>query len=265
MAVRVVVPDSHGSSADERAVAAFLGDLRYLAPSEIVLLGDHVDVSGVFSTHPRNYVEELEYSYEQDIAAAARFLDAIQRVAPRAKTHYIEGNHEHHVERWAARTFTHQGDAESVRRTFSPEAKLELKKRGIRYYRTSDRHGGLAVPGTIRLGKCMFTHGTHIGKHATSAHLDSWGANVVHGHTHRSQSVVRRTAAAGEIGAWCPGTLAKLQPLYLHNSVSSWSHGYGVQFVENGGRFLHINASIVNGKSLLKPLLDTMRPRRLHG
>jgi UDP-2,3-diacylglucosamine pyrophosphatase LpxH len=261
--IRVIIPDSHGSYADPKALRAFLDDLRSLDPAEIVMLGDHVDVGGVLSAHPRNYVAELEYSYEEDCKAASRFLDEIQRRAPRALIHYIEGNHEQHLERWAARTFTNRQDADGVCRALSPETKLELKRRGIRYYRRSERYGGLAVPGTIRLGKCMFTHGAHAGKHATSAHLDSWGTNVVHGHTHRAQSVVRRSAASGEIGAWCPGTLAMLQPLYLHTGVSSWSHGYGVQFVSDTGRFLPVNVPIVSGVSLLRPLSERLsRPTR---
>ena len=263
--IRVIVPDSHGSYIDIAARDAFLKDLKLLAPREIVMLGDHVDVSGIFSNHPRNYVEELAYSYEEDCQAAATFLDKIQDNAPGASVYYIEGNHEQHLERWAARVHTSKRDAEAYLKINGPETRLELKRRGIRYYRMSEQYMGLAVPGTIRLGKCYFLHGYRAGKHATAAHLDDLGGNLVHGHTHRSASVIRRTASAGEIGAHCPGTLARLQPLYLHTSVSSWSHGYGVQMVERDGRFLHINVPIVRGRSLLRPLLDSLRPQRLFG
>jgi predicted phosphodiesterase len=260
--LRVIVPDSHGSYIDTRARDSFLSDLKWLNPREIVMLGDHVDVSGVFSSHPRNYVEELRYSYEDDIAAAAKFLDAIQRNAPSAAIHYMEGNHEQHAERWCARMFTHAKDARAVASGLDPASKLELKRRGIAYYRSDTRYMGIAVPGTIKLGKCLFTHGSCAGKHATSAHLDRFGTNVVHGHTHRAQSVVRRTVHAGEIGAHCPGTLAELQPLYLHTGLSDWSHGYAVQFVERNGTFLHINVPIVKGASMLRPLIDTVGKRR---
>lgn len=263
--IRVIIPDSHGAYIDNRAKDAFLVDLKLLDPREIVLIGDHVDVSGIFSSHPRNYVEELKYSYEDDCAQAAKFLDKIQQAAPSASYHYLEGNHEQHLERWVARTFTSKEDASGVLKVMSPEVKLGLKRRGIRYYRMSEQHMGLAVPGTIKLGKCFFLHGYRAGKYATAAHLDDFGGNLVHGHTHRSQSVIRRTTSAGEIGAHCPGTLAMLQPLYLHTSLSAWSHGYGVQMTERDGRFLNINVPIVAGKSLLKPLLDTLRPQRLYG
>lgn len=241
---------------DPGARDAFLRDLKALGPSEIILLGDHVDCGGMFSVHQPSYLEDVEYSYEEDCNAANVFLDAVSKAAPRARSWYIEGNHEQHIERWVSRNFTNKKDATYTRGVMAPEHKLALKRRGIKYIRSSETYMGLAIPGTIRIGKCFFLHGYRAGKHATSAHLDDFGANLVHGHTHRSQAVMRRTASSGGIGAWCPGTLAKLQPLYLHTSVSSWTHGFAMQLVENTGRFMHINVPIVDGNSMLKPLLD---------
>jgi UDP-2,3-diacylglucosamine pyrophosphatase LpxH len=263
--IRVIVPDVHGSYSDPGAIAAFLRDLKFLSPGEIVFLGDMVDAGGMLSVHPRNYTQELEYSYEQDCAAASAFLDSVQKAAPRAELHYLAGNHEDHVERWAARTFMGERDAKGFLRTYAPRAKLSLKSRGIKYYESSEHYMGIGVPGSIRLGKCHFTHGSFVGKHATAAHLDACGVPVVHGHVHRSAAVVRRNVASGIIGAWCPGTLSVLQPLYLHTSVSAWSHGYAIQLVERDGRFLHVNVPITSGKSLLKPLLDQLRHVRPFG
>jgi predicted phosphodiesterase len=253
--LRAIVPDSHGSEIDVAARDAFLDDLKQIDPKEIVMLGDHVDVGGIFSTHQRSYIEELRYSYEDDLSAAADFLDEIQKRAPRATVHFLQGNHEAHAERWVARTFYHAKDARAVNNLLSPEKRLRLKTRGIKYYNSQGQHHGLSTRGTIKLGKCYFTHGISAAKQAASVHLDAFGACVVFGHVHRAQSEVRRTLAAEEIGAWCPGTLAKLQPLYLHTGVSRWSHGYAIQFVNPSGTFLHVQVPIVKGKSMLKPLV----------
>jgi len=253
--VRLIIPDSHGSEIDLAARDACIADARSICPNEVVLLGDHVDVGGIFSTHQRSYVEEIRYSYEDDLQAAADFLDELHKAAPRAQFHYLEGNHEAHAERWVARTFYHAKDARAVNNLLAPEKRLKLKSRGIKYYKSQDQHHGLSTRGTIKLGKCYFTHGISAAKQAASVHLDAFGACVVFGHVHRAQSEVRRTLAAEEIGAWCPGTLAKLQPLYLHTGVSRWSHGYAIQFVNPSGTFLHVQVPIVKGKSMLKPLV----------
>ncbi len=264
--IRLIIPDSHGQYIDPKARKAFLEDVKILDPKETVWLGDHLDVSGVFSNHPAQYVKDLEYSYEKDCEQANNFLNAVQDAAPNCTSHHMmEGNHEQHWERWAVKTFSNKEDASSILKVMGPQAKLHLKNRGIKFYRFTEFHQGLAIPGAMRLGKCFFTHGTRAGMHATAQHLSDFGANVTHGHVHRSASVIRRTAAAGEIGAWCPGTLSLLQPTYLHNSVSSWSHGYAIQLVEKDGRFLHINVPIVNGKSLLSPLLKELNPNKLMG
>jgi predicted phosphodiesterase len=249
--VRVIIPDSHGEHIDLPAANAFLADLKELDPDEIILLGDHLDCGGTFSTHQRTYTNEMAESYQDDYRACNRFFDCVQKCAPKATLDYLEGNHEQHVERWASRTFLNQKDAVSLLDKFGPQAVLKLKKRGIRYYKRSEQYQGIAIPGTIKRGKCFFVHGISHSKHAASTHLERFGASVVFGHIHRSQSVIQRTVTSNGHGAWCPGTLAKLQPLYKHTEPSSWSHGYGVQFVNASGNFLHINVPILDGKSLL--------------
>lgn len=252
--IRVIIPDSHGEHIDRPARDAFLGDLKALDPAEIVMLGDHLDCAGTFSAHQRSYTNELAESYHDDVKAGNRFLDAIQRRAPRARIHYLEGNHEAHVERWAAREFQSHKDATMLLEHLGPAAVLRLKERGIAYYKRSQQYMGLSIPGAIRLGKCCFVHGIAHSKHATYTHLIRFGTNVVHGHTHRRQSAGERTVMSDGFEAWCPGTLAKLQPLYAHTAPTSWSHGYGVQFVAKSGIFLHLNVPIHKGKSLLSAL-----------
>lgn len=252
---RFVIPDSHGEHIDVPARDACVRDVRAVKPREIVLLGDHLDCGGTFNSHQRNYTHEMTESYEDDVAACNSFLDALQRAAPDARVFYLEGNHEQHVERWAARVFQSHKDAVGYVERCGPEAVLSLKKRGIRYYKRSEMYHGLSVPGVIKLGRCHFVHGMSHSRHAAAVHLSRAGDNIVFGHVHRVQGVNERTLSSSGFGAWCPGTLAKLQPLYQHTSPTSWGHGYGLQFVSGSGRFMHLNVPIVKGESLLPSAL----------
>lgn len=256
---RVIIPDSHGNHIELAARDAFLRDLRTLDADEIVWLGDHLDAGGTFSTHQRSYTNEMTESYEDDYTAANEFLDLVARAAPRAKQHYIEGNHEQHVERWASREFQSRKDAEKMLEHFGPQAVLDLKRRGVPYYKRSEHYMGLSIPGTIKLGKCFFTHGIAHSKNAAAVHVARFGANVVFGHIHRSQGVVERSVTSSGQGAWCPGTLAKLQPLYRHTAPTDWSHGYGVHFVAPSGKFLPLNIPILDGESMLLDFVDRVR------
>lgn len=261
--IRLIVPDSHGCHIDPKAEAAFLADAKALRPDEVVLLGDHLDAGGTFSAHQRNYTKEMTESYADDVTAARGFLGALRKAAPDAAFHYLEGNHEAHVERWAARNFERKKDADAFLEVMGPAAVLGLKDLDIKYYRSSVHHQGLSVPGTIKLGKCYFTHGVSHSKHCAAVHLARFGANVVFGHVHRSQSTLERTVTSDGFGAWCPGTLAKLQPLYRHTAPTSWTHGYAVQFGNRRtGTFLHLNVPILFGRSVLLETVDAVQARR---
>lgn len=249
--VRVCIPDTHGAKIDKAALAALLTDLKVLDPHEIVLLGDHVDCGGFLAQHHvMGYVAETSYSYEDDIAHANAFLDAVQAAAPRAKIEYLEGNHERRVETWAiTQTLRHSRDSEGLRRLYAPEYRLNLAARGITYFRESVYYDGLPVPGVIKRGKCFFMHGMSTAKNAVAATLAKIGGNVVFAHTHRAQSEIVRLVGAGVIGGWNPGCLCELQPLWQHTNPTDWTHGYGVQLVSSSGAFLHLNIPILDGKT----------------
>ncbi len=260
--VRLIIPDSHGAHVDKPAVAAMLADLRGMQVDEVVWLGDHLDCGGIFSTHQRTYTNEIPESFADDCDAANALIDAVQKTCPSARNHYIFGNHETHCERWASRTFTTKVDADRYLERQGPAAVLGLKERGIKWYKSSETYCGLPTPGVLRLGRVHFSHGWSFGKNATADHLASSGVSIVHGHTHTAQSILSRSMASGAIGAHCPGTLARLQPLYRHNAPTRWTHGYALQLVNQTTQtFLHLHVPIVRGKSMLEAA-QAIAPRR---
>lgn len=256
---RIVVPDTHGCFVDEDALLAFLVDLERIPDiRQVVMLGDHVDCGGFLAQHhTMGYVAEATYSYEDDIDATNQLIDHLQAACPQAEIHYLEGNHERRVEKWClTQTLSHAKDAQALLDLYGPEARLNIQQRGIHYYRQGKIYMGLPVPATIRLGHCHFTHGSRTGKHPCSAMLADFGHNVVFGHVHRMDSYHRRTVDRGVIGAWSPGCLCRLQPLWSHTQITGWAHGYGLQLVQDDGTFLHINVPIINGESYLTHLLS---------
>lgn len=248
----VIIPDSHGEHIDLPARNAFLCDLKMIQPDTIIMLGDHLDCGGVFSTHQRSYTNEMTESFDADIRAANEFLDLIREAAPNARIHYLAGNHEMHIQRYVARTFSSYADAKMILERIGPEAVLRLRERDITYYDASEKYMDLSIPGTIRLGKCFYTHGISHGRHATATHLDRFGASVWHGHTHRANVATSRTVTADALISLCPGTLAKLQPLYRHTAPTNWVHGYGVQLTNTSTKnFSAQVVPIVDGESML--------------
>lgn len=263
---RIVIPDTHGCFVDDKAIAAFLADLKEMSGKvrEIVMLGDHLDCGGFLAEHHTiGYVAEANYSFEDDIAATNTLLDAIQEICPRVPIHYLEGNHERRIEKWCV-TKAHssknatRGTVELLMKNFlkmfATENVLQLDKRGINYYKQGQFYNDCRIPSTIRLGKCYFTHGSRTGSSPAKAMLRDFGACVVFGHVHRSDSCIDRNVKDGEKGAWTPGCLCRLQPLWQHTQLTGWSHGYGLQLVREDESFLHVNVPIIEGRSYLNQL-----------
>lgn len=257
---RVIIPDTHGCIIDPDAISAFFSDLEEISPAEVVMLGDHLECGGFLSQHHTlGYVAQTEYTFEDDVHSANQLLDRIQSLASKASIDYLEGNHERRLENWCVtQSLKNKTDAEYLRRMFSTESVLSLEKRGIKWFRQGFFYDDVAIPATIKRGLCYFTHGSSTAQHAASEHVRKFGGNVVYGHTHRADSYVIRNVKEGTIGAWSPGCLCKLQPLWQHTNPTSWTHGYGLQLVNADGSFLHINVPIIDGKSYLQPLVKVI-------
>lgn len=257
---RVIIPDTHGSQIDTGAAAAVIADIKALDPREVILLGDHINCGGFLAQHHTiGYVAETTYTYEQDIAAANEFLDQIQKAAPKADVHYLEGNHERRIERWCVtQALSNERDAKFLLSHFAAPSVLHAEQRGIKYYRQGQCYMGLKVPATIKLGHCYFTHGTRCGKHAAKATLEDFGGCVVYGHTHRRQMYVD-SKVADEIAAWSPGCLCHRQPLWMHTQPTGWTHGYMVQLVRPSGEFLPLQVPVIDGRSYLFQLTKRIK------
>jgi predicted phosphodiesterase len=251
---RVIIPDSHGNMIARHAAAAMLRDIKRIDPDEIIMLGDHLDCGGFLAQNQvLGFVAEAATTgFAEDVEACNQFLDQIILAAPGARIEYLEGNHCRRIERWCiTQSLRHVADAEFLYSLIGPEAVLKLKERGINYYRQSVRYDGLPVEGVIQRGKCLFTHGWSTARAAATAHAQKAGMSIVYGHTHRSQSEIKRTVAGGVFCAWCPGCLSQLQSYYEHGDPNDHTHGYAIQLVEPSGNFLHLQIPIIDGESLL--------------
>jgi hypothetical protein len=217
-------------------------------------MGDHLECGGFLAQHHvLGYVAQSEYTFADDVMAANAFLDEVQRLAPKARVYYLEGNHENRIERWIVdQVLGHAKDAAFLHKMFSTKNVLGLDKRGIQFFSSGEKYG-LRVPGAIKLGPCHFLHGSNHGKDVARKMAGMFGGNVVFAHVHTQQSVTVRTVSSGEIGAWCPGCVCQLQPLYRHSTITDWSQGYGLQIVRSSTLdFLHCNVPLIDGQSLLQ-------------
>lgn len=251
--VIVVWPDLHGARQDPGAVAAFLGDVKKLQPDRGVSLGDLLDCGGYLAQHHvLGFVAETAESWEEDVEAGGKFLNAVQEAATFPEgLDWIEGNHEHRVEKLCVTTALRSSrDAKALLERESPATRLRVKERGIRYYRRAETYDGMPVQGAFRIGRLGLLHGFLRGNSTPDRVVARMGGNAMYGHTHRIASRITRTGQ-GTVGAWNIGTLARLQMHYQHSDPTDHAHGYAVVDMARSGAFQVTQVLIVDGVSLL--------------
>jgi len=258
---RVSCGDFHGMMHDPAARSAFLEDLRRLNPDEIVFLGDMLECGGWLAKHMTiGYVALTDYSYQEDIRATGEFIDAVQKAAPDAVIHYIEGNHECRVERTIVDlTMSHRLDSDFLMSAFAPDRVLRLADRGIAYYRRSEIYVEGLPRGWIKLGRICFTHELGASKNAAREAVQKAAVNVRFGHTHRDDVATIVFPGVGICKAFNPGCLCLCQPVWKHSDPTSWSQGYDIDFVAKSGNFQAIHVPIWRGESLAGAMFDRFR------
>ncbi len=254
--IRVAFGDTHGCSIDPKAWNAFLGDLEYLKPKEVVHLGDVLDCGGWLAAHhTMNYVAQTDYSYADEVTAGNQMFDQLQKVVPKADIHVIEGNHDLRVETTClTMTQRHRADAELLINAFAPRKVLNLEKRNIHWWSRGECHHDCVQGGTIKLGKCYFTHPQNASKHHAARMAEGFGKNVVYGHTHRRDYFPAANAVGDEWAAWSPGCMCVKRKYWHHTENFKHTQGYHLQIVEPDGSFLGFNVPIINGESYLSGL-----------
>ena len=76
-----------------------------------------------------------------------------------------------------------------------------LKERGYKYYEYN-------LP--LKIGKINFIHGTYATTYHAKKHLETYGANIMYGHTHDLQRHTL-TSLGGTISAWSLGCLKDIK------------------------------------------------------
>lgn len=227
----IILPDTHIPYEDKRtlaAVEAFMGDNVF---DHWVCLGDLCDFNMV-SAHntgkPRLVENERIMEQYTDVGAfLSRHEELLRGNNPDAKMTYLEGNHEHRIERYMDAHPATEG-------LLDVESNLQLKKRGIDWVRCY-KHGDV-----FQIGKLLFHHGKATGRHHASAMGAAFGRSIVYGHTHdfQSHSLVQygkeSTICAQSIGCLC-----EYEQDYIGRNPTKWQQGFAVAYFQPNG-FFHL-------------------------
>lgn len=206
--------DVHAPFEDKRAMRLVLEVARTLQPHHLVCMGDLMDCYSV-SSHSKDPSRKADLAWE--VGYTEGILDAFDALGVKGQKHFIEGNHEHRLQRFIA------DKAPMFEGLVSIPQVLGLKARGWTFtpYRTH-----------TTLGKLVLTHDVgYAGRYAAHRTLDALQHSVVTGHTHRISAVVESNLMGEPKIAASFGWLGDANSIdYMHKGkvTRDWALGFGI-------------------------------------
>ena len=227
-------PDMHVPYHSEKALRLALRVRKAFRPHRTIILGDMADFYCV-SSYDKSPARKDSLQWE--VQECNKVLDLIDQHKDRRD--FVAGNHEFRLERYLKTKAPETFDMLKV------QDLLRLKERGWSY--TPYQH-------SLKIGRLWITHDE--GTAGPTAHRkarDSFGGNVVIGHTHRMSVDYQGCASGkGHVGAMF-GWLGDPEAVdYLHRvKAQQWIHGVGVGYLLPSGN-VHLQAiPFIEGKAVL--------------
>jgi predicted phosphodiesterase len=234
----LIIPDCHIPYEDKRAYELMLAVGKDLDPDEIVILGDYADFYAV-SSHTKD-AEMANVMLVDEVFEVIERLKELNRLFPRAKKVYIEGNHEYRLARYIS------SKAPDLYGAVDVASILELKTLGFEYvpYSPVQKY---AVLGSSLIARHEPLAG---GKHVAQNTVEKAMSSVIFGHTHRIQEA-QTVAMNGEnyrgISSGWLGDSSHPVMGYVR-SHHQWAQGFSVFHLLEDGTWFNYLAHIINYK-----------------
>ncbi len=230
----VVLPDVH---VDSNGVAPVYEVVkRYIKrtkPDVVVLAGDFAETEALSHWLVSKKCRVNVASHGVECAAVAKELDFLQKYCD--KIVWLEGNHENWVMQYLE-------DHPELTGTIEFQNMLDLSSRGIEWVPQHELHW---------LGKLAVTHGLYLGNNHAKKHLDSYGCNVMYGHTHRSDMHTMNMVQQNTMKAWGLPCLCNKKPHFMKNKPCKWDQGFGDVYVADNGEFNAYIVDVINNRFYL--------------
>ena len=238
----IVTPDKHFPLHDEKAINVVCKAIELVKPNIYIDLGDTGEWEH-FSTHYwkgrcAKPMEDLIPLLNFDVKSVNAGMDWIDESLDKVKCktrHFIQGNHEVWLDKFVTRY--------PYLKQYKTQNALRLKERGYKYHPYNRKKN-------LKIGKLNFTHGKYTSKYHSFKLLDSYGENIIYGHTHDLQRHTK-TFAGGTISGWSLGCLKDIEADedWLGGRLTNWNHAFAIVDWFKGGNFKIEVVEIINGQT----------------
>jgi hypothetical protein len=236
----LILPDLHAPFHDKTAWKLVLQAAKAFEWDTIVSLGDFYDCYSV-----SRYVKDpkIKASFDEEIEKGRKLcLEPLNRIPCRQKL-IVLGNHEERPRDYL------KDKAPEIYTKFDKEDWLGFRSTGWDVYEYHDH---------ARMGKLLFTH--EVGASGALAVLNAVQGNIVTGHDHQLNYVVRGTALGIMHVSATFGWLGdRDHAKYMHSikAMRNWALGFGYGYVRDNGWVYLKPATIIKNSVVVEGRLFT--------
>lgn len=213
----IYISDVHVPFEDYNQVVKALQAMKKEKGVDVVVLGgDIIDFFKV-SSYSKNPM--TQYSFQDEVERAKKFLKTIRSLFKKQKIYYLEGNHENRLKRYLC-------DKAPELIGFRPldfEELMGLKELNIKYYTDTE---------VLHIDDWVFRHGHELGGGSMIPGNNArkgvafYGANYVQGHVHRANVINVGTYTGDFMGVENPH-LGESNPDYV-KGYAQWQQGFTI-------------------------------------
>lgn len=252
----VVGSDFHFGCHDPKAIDIFLETIFQLKPKTIILNGDTMDFLAI-SKYPKDIKKNWSLQKEREEYHA--FLHELVGISGGAKIYETTSNHSGQSidGRWRRYLSDRLGELSSLDNIADI---LSYEKVFMGDYAAKVEHVDY-----VDLNGLIVTHGTTVrsnGGASCLGEINKWGSSILHGHTHRIGSSMKRIPAIGnrpeqQLLGIEGGCLCSLDAVYA--SAPNWNQGFNIVSLSNTDSFGVEQVYINNGAANISTLGKTIR------
>jgi len=226
----IFIGDTHVPFECKTSIKSTLTFIKAFKPNTIFLMGDIIDFYSIstFDKEPNRIT-----SIQSDIDIAINILKSIRKASNKSKIIYIEGNHEHRLQKYLWK----HPEISSLN-ALNIQNMLNLKEMDIKYinqYKTQVYHNFVVEHGSLVRQQSAYT---------AKAMLLKRGMSGISGHTHRMGA--HYLANMGGNYVWYEnGCLCDLNPEYIIGKPD-WMNGLSIGYFK-GKRFSIEQIPIIDG------------------
>lgn len=228
MALRtaLVIPDVHRPFHSRKAYSLMLEVASYVNPEEIVLLGDYADFYSV-SRHLRD--PRLPHMLHEELISVNEGLDELDRLFPRARKIFLEGNHEVRLETYL------KNQAPALFGVTEVRSLLKFHQRPLWQFQSFGRSQAYRI-----LGSDLYARHRPLAS-APRAGLARAFVSYCYGDIHK----IEECQAVGLDGvvriSFCPGWLGdeRLKAFDYMLAPPQWQLGFALVSVEDSSKLFH--------------------------